>query len=55
MDADLIDEYRIFVNLVVLGSSKPLFKRLRTKLALNLVQTVTFRSGVVGLYYRKAS
>jgi dihydrofolate reductase len=47
----LIDVYRISVHPVVLGSGKPLFGDLEKRLNLNLIETNTFRSGVVQLIY----
>jgi len=52
MELDLIDEYRIFVNPVVLGGGKPMFKDLGKRYKLKLVETKIFGSGLVGLYYR---
>jgi dihydrofolate reductase len=49
---DLIDEYRIMVNPVVLGNGKPLFQDIKKKLELKLVNTRTFGSGVVLLCYQ---
>jgi dihydrofolate reductase len=46
---NLIDEYRIKLEPVFLGSGKPLFKDL-TKL--KLVHSKVFSSGVIGLYYQ---
>lgn len=51
----LIDEYRINVNPIVLGDGIPLFKGIADTIALELVRAKTFRSGVVGLHYRKVS
>ena len=47
----LLDECRIMVNPVVLGSGKPLFKGIKDRLNLNPLRTKTFRSGNVLLYY----
>lgn len=51
MPAGLIDEYRIFVNPVVLGSGKPLLKGLNARLDLKLARTKVFESGLVLLCY----
>jgi dihydrofolate reductase len=50
----LIDEYRIMVNPVILGSGKPLFKGIMARLKLKHLQTRTFGSGVVVLSYEPA-
>ena len=50
--AGLIDEYRIMVNPVVLGSGKPLFKDVSI-LNLKLIDTRVFRSGNVLLNYQR--
>jgi dihydrofolate reductase len=51
MEHDLIDEYRLLVYPVVLGSGKRLFKEGR-KTTLKLVETIPFDSGVVALIYQ---
>lgn len=48
---NLIDEYRLIVNPVVLGCGKPMFKSIQEKLNLSLVKTRLFRTGNVLLYY----
>jgi class 3 adenylate cyclase/dihydrofolate reductase len=50
----LIDEYRIMVFPVVLGSGKRLFRDARETIHLQLVDTLTFASGVTVLTYRPA-
>ncbi len=50
----LIDEYRIFLNPVVLGRGNPMFKNLKDRMALKLVNSQPFRSGNVLLYYQPA-
>ena len=47
----LIDEYRFFVNPIILGSGKSLFEGVNQRKKLKLVKTKTFASGLVGLYY----
>jgi class 3 adenylate cyclase len=51
---DLIDEYRLMVFPVVLGSGKRLFRDARDIMHLELVDTRTFASGVTVLTYRPA-
>jgi dihydrofolate reductase len=51
MQLDLIDEYRLNVNPVILGRGKPLFSNLETPRRLSLVESKAFKDGVIGLRY----
>lgn len=51
MALDLIDEYRLTVNPVVLGSGIPLFAGQIKPVNLRLLESRAFRSGVVALGY----
>ncbi|MFC4779193.1 dihydrofolate reductase family protein [Paenibacillus sp. GCM10023252] len=51
----LVDEFRLSVHPVVLGSGTPLFMDIGQRLNLKLVHTRTFSSGVVQLIYRLKS
>ena len=48
---NLIDDYRIFVNPVIIGNGKPLFKDLKERINLKLLDTMAFGNGVVLLHY----
>jgi dihydrofolate reductase len=50
--ADLIDEYRLFVQPLVLGQGRALFDQLPDSRHLRLVEAVSFPSGVVVHVYR---
>ena len=50
----LVDEYRLFVNPVVLGGGTPYFPPLDERIDLELVETRTFGSRVVYLRYQRA-
>jgi dihydrofolate reductase len=51
MQWDLVNEYRININPVILGGGMPMFN-IHNRINLNLIKTKTFRSGVVGLHYK---
>ncbi len=48
----LIDEYRMMVSPIVLGSGRPLFQGVEGRLPMKLVNTRAFRSGNVLLAYQ---
>lgn len=47
----LVDEFRLSIHPVILGSGKPLFIDIKQRVNLKLVNTRTFASGVVQLCY----
>ena len=53
-EADLIDEYQIFVHPVVLGGGTPFFPPLADRQAMTLVESRTFDGRVAGLRYARA-
>jgi dihydrofolate reductase len=55
MKHGLVDEYRLFVSPVVLGSGTPFFPALDERIGLELVETRTFGARVVYLRYRARS
>ena len=51
MRENLIDDYWLFINPVLLGRGIPLFKDLEERAALGLLASHVFSSGVVCLHY----
>ncbi|MCC6543081.1 MAG: dihydrofolate reductase family protein [Nitrospirae bacterium] len=49
----LIDEYHVLIHPVILGAGKPLFKDLKEKHNLKLLETNSFKNGVVLLRYQQ--
>jgi dihydrofolate reductase len=49
---DLIDEYRIMINPVLLGSGNPLFKEKDVKQNFRLLRTIIFKSGNILICYQ---
>jgi dihydrofolate reductase len=49
--AGLIDEFHLFINPVAIGNGMTIFKDLNKIQKFNLVKSVTFESGEVGLHY----
>jgi dihydrofolate reductase len=52
MQLGLIDEYWLYLHPVILGGGKPMFRELRHKITLQLVETNKFGGGVVLLRYQ---
>ena len=52
MELNLVDEHRLIVNPVVLGSGRPLFQRRGDQLKLKLVRSRSFGNGNVLLCYQ---
>jgi dihydrofolate reductase len=48
---DLIDEYQLSVQPIILGSGLPLFKNVRDRIDLKLLKAKTFGCGAVTFYY----
>lgn len=53
LNADLIDEFYLSVNPIILGKGKPLFTNIQKRMKFGLVETKTFPQGVVLLHYAK--
>ena len=54
IDQNLVDDYRIIINPVILGSGRTLFQDLKSRINLRLVETRTFKSGNILLIYQPA-
>ena len=52
MQHNLIDEYVININPIILGGGIPLFKSITNRKNLQLLSATTFKSGVAGLHYK---
>ncbi|MEO5782607.1 MAG: dihydrofolate reductase family protein [Ginsengibacter sp.] len=53
MSKNLIDDYWLFVNPILLGEGIPLFKDIKERTKLKFVASEPFSSGVVCLHYKK--
>jgi len=51
MEHNLIDEYWLFINPIILGKGIPVFANIREQIKLKLVTTKAFSSGVTALNY----
>ncbi|MDO8368241.1 MAG: dihydrofolate reductase family protein [Saprospiraceae bacterium] len=55
MDFDLIDEFWLFVNPILLGQGIPLFSRMEDHRKLRLLSSHHFASGVIALHYERVT
>jgi len=51
MNLDLIDEVRLVVQAIILGEGKALFKDVKERYALKLIDVKSFEAGAVRLTY----
>ncbi len=51
LNQGLIDEFWLFVNPILLGQGKPLFKDIQESIQLKLVESKIFACGVIALHY----
>ena len=51
MRENLIDEYHLFINPVIIGKGKTIFRNIRQKANLKLIHTTESTTGIVILYY----
>jgi dihydrofolate reductase len=49
----LIDEYRLLIHPVVLGTGKPLFQNIEDRAKLKLVDSKIYDNGVIGVRYQR--
>ena len=54
MQLDLVDEYQLCVQPIILGRGLPLFKNVKGRINLKLLKTKPFGSGAVTHYYEPA-
>jgi dihydrofolate reductase len=53
IELNLVDEYRLAVHPIILGTGKPLFFELNRRIGIRLTQVNTSKSGVVQLCYEQ--
>ncbi|AYB30863.1 dihydrofolate reductase family protein [Chryseolinea soli] len=53
LENDLVDELMLSVHPVLLGDGLPLFRKLNERKAFKLMDSITYPSGLVQLYYKK--
>jgi dihydrofolate reductase len=52
MEHNLIDEYWLFVNPILLGEGIPMFSKIKNRVDLEMINVVRFACGITGLNYR---
>ena len=53
LNEGLVDEFWLFVNPIILGKGRPLFKDITGTTKMKLAASKTFASGVIALHYEK--
>ena len=53
MQDNLIDDYWLFINPLLLGTGIPLFKNIKDRINLKLLENKILASGVIGLHYER--
>ena len=53
MNNNLIDDFWLFINPVILGEGTPLFRNAYNEIKLNLIKNMALKRGVTGLHYSK--
>lgn len=53
LNENLIDEFWLFVNPIILGQGRPMFEGVQQQTKLSFVESKTFPCGVIALHYRK--
>lgn len=52
LNAEMVDELRVFVHPVILGDGIPLFTKIKKQIKLKLINEQKFSTGLVELHYR---
>jgi dihydrofolate reductase len=52
MQNDLVDEFWLFINPILIGKGMPMFSGISDRKKLKLLETKIFSSGVLGLHYK---
>jgi dihydrofolate reductase len=52
VEHDLIDDYYLFINPVIIGNGKAIFKKVQDKLKLKLVKATPFECGITVMHYQ---